>query len=101
MIKSLISYFVPVKTSKNGEIVVIIRGLTFRSNSMVDIIKQIEKKVEFFRNELGTDVLNVSRSITVGNIHGRWNPNLAIFKNDLRTLYALENYLEEHTRIRY
>ncbi len=97
MIKSIISYFVPVKTSKNGEIVVIIRGLTFRSNSMVDIVKQIEKKVEFFRNELGTDVSNVSRSITAGNIHGRWNPHIALFKNDMRTIEALQQYLEKQT----
>ncbi|MEQ8200873.1 MAG: hypothetical protein ABRQ24_05565 [Syntrophomonadaceae bacterium] len=101
MIKSIISYFVPVKIRKNEEIVVIIRGLTFRSNSMIGIINQIEKKIEFFRNELGIDAANVSRSITVGNIHGRWNPNIAVFKNDIQTLYALKDYLEKHTGIRY
>lgn len=101
MIRSIISYFVPIEISKDGEFIVIIRGYKFYGNSMNDIITQIKRKIEFLRNELGVDVSNVSRSVTAGNIHGRWNPDIAIFKNDIQTLYVLEHYLEKQARIRY
>ncbi len=101
MIRSIISYFVPIEISKDGEIIVIIKGSKFRGNSMADIINQIERKIEFLRNELGVDASNVSRSITAGNIHGRWNPDIVIFKNDIKTLYALQHYLEKRALIRH
>jgi|GEM_PF-2526904 hypothetical protein len=100
MIRSIISYFIPIEISRHGEIIVIIRGLRFRGNSMFDIISQIESKIEFLRNELGVDMSTVSRSVTAGNIHGRWNPDIVIFKNDIQTLYALEHYLEKQARIK-
>jgi len=36
---------------------------------------------------------NVSYGLSGGNIHGKWNPHLALLKNDIRTLMALEQYL--------
>ncbi len=95
MIRSIISYWRPVEISRNGEFAVIIRGLTFRGNSMTEVVGQIEKQIEFYRNELAADMTNVSRSVTAGNINGRWNPSLAILKNDIRTLQALESYVEK------
>ncbi|MGI6435271.1 MAG: hypothetical protein ACOX0F_07920 [Syntrophomonadaceae bacterium] len=93
MFDYLMSYFRPVERNKNGKIIVIIRGLRFRAETSVDIIRQIKEKIDFYRQELSNDIKNVNYSLPGGNLHGKWNPNLVIFKNDLQNLSALEDYL--------
>jgi hypothetical protein len=89
----LMSYFKPVERKKNGKIIVIIRGLRFQADNGADIISQIKKKIDFYRQEMSNDLKNVSYSLPGGNLHGKWNLNLVIFKNDIQNLNGFEDYL--------
>lgn len=93
MFDYLMSYFKPVERKKNGKIIVIIRGLRFQADNGADIISQIKKKIDFYRQEMSNDLKNVSYSLPGGNLHGKWNPNLLIFKNDIQNLNGFEDYL--------
>lgn len=93
MFDYLMSYFKPVERKKNGKIIVIIRGLRFQADNGADIISQIKKKIDFYRQEMSNDLKNVSYSLPGGNLHGKWNLNLVIFKNDIQNLNGFEDYL--------
>ncbi|MGI6435287.1 MAG: hypothetical protein ACOX0F_08000 [Syntrophomonadaceae bacterium] len=93
MFDYLMSYFKPVERKKNGKIIVIIRGLRFQADTGADIISQIKKKIDFYRQEMSNDLKNVSYSLPGGNLHGKWNLNLVIFKNDIQNLNGFEDYL--------
>lgn len=96
MCRYLLSYLMPVKTMNHGKIVVVIRGLKFEAETWLEVIRQIEEKIEFYRKEMSADMRNVTYSLPGGNLHGKWNPNLIVLKNDMKNLQVLEEYLRKH-----
>lgn len=93
MFRYLLSFIKPVEITAPDKMIVIIRGLRFEAATRSEVLAQIQNTTDSYRRRLSQDMENVSYGLSGGNIHGKWNPHLALLKNDIRTLMALEQYL--------
>lgn len=96
MFDYFLSYLKPVKRIKNGEIVIKIRGITFKSTSWDDLIKQIELELEFNRRRLSDEMINTGYMMSSTSTHGKWNVGAIILKNTLKNVQALETFLNKN-----
>ncbi|MCL6478178.1 MAG: hypothetical protein K6T65_07150 [Peptococcaceae bacterium] len=96
MFDYFLSYLKPVKKIKKGEVVVIIRGITFKSESWEEIIKQIELELEFNRRKISDDMINAGYIMPSTSTRGKWNVGAIILRNTLKNIQAFETFLDKN-----
>lgn len=96
MLNHLLSYLKPVKRVKNGEIIIIIRGITFKSASWEEIIKQIKQEIEFNQRQLSNNVTHAGIMMSSTSAKGKMNMGAIILRNTLKNIEALEAFLNNN-----
>ncbi|NPV91886.1 MAG: hypothetical protein HPY50_14060 [Firmicutes bacterium] len=96
MIDYLLSFFKPVARENHGQIILRIRGMTFRAHTWEAINKQVQSALDYYREKLAEDKKDTLLMLPGGNISGKWNVGFLMLGNTLKNVIALESFLQKH-----